>query len=244
MEHLSYSQLKLYQDCPFKYYLQYVLKKPKPYFTAFAIGGHFHKGLENLSNKGSYDEAKKIFKDLCEKENFRQAELDQVSTLTWNMALYSEMYFPKYKPKIIGTEIEIYVNIPNVPIPVKGFIDVLYSNGFADYKTTSKKKDEAYDKQQVVLYSLWYLQNFKVMPTITEIHYFSKLRKGNFGSNSDDEVGVLSIEVTREDIDVLIMQFQQFWKDVQAGRFTPNLNAWKSNDQYYNEMINYVRQNI
>jgi hypothetical protein len=247
MEHLSFSQYNLYCQCPFKYYLEYVLGlRDDTYKGYFAIGSSFHKGLEVLGSSFDYDRAKDTFKNDLLNEPLNEFEKAQVDNLTWNLSVYSEMYFPKYKDRIVGREISFLINIPKVPIPMKGIIDVVYSNGLSDYKTAQwegKKSKTSYNRYQLAIYSLWFFQTYKVLPQDCEVHVFNKAFRYALDGKTT-AIDIIKEKITMDDINIAIVSIQQFWQDIQNKRFIPNLNAWKKTDKYYNLMVKYVNEKI
>lgn len=236
IKHLSYSGLRLYQECPFKFYLKYVEKiGDTRTIPEFEIGGGFHKGMQVLYETGSFENAKEKFRS-----SLGQLISDSsIDVLTENMFFYSNNYLGNYLDRKVGTEVRFSINIPNVPVPVIGYLDLLLKDGFIDHKTTSEYNlRKAFDKKQFATYSLWFFMKYKVLPPVTEAHLFHKTKKGDYGVN------VLKQEITKDDVNVMLLEYVQLWQDLKNNRFTPNLNAWKKEDPLYDLMIEYAEQQI
>jgi hypothetical protein len=232
IKHLSYSQLRLYQECPFKYYLKYIQGAGEAGTRIeFVLGTAFHKGMQEMYKYRDFEKGKVAFRD----DVRHLGENREVDNLVTNMSLYHTMYFDNYIDDFIGSEVKFEMHIPGIEVPVIGYIDNLLKRGFIDYKTTSSfKAKEAYDIKQFATYAMWFLTKFRAMPAISEAHVFNKLKAG------EDAINIVSERITHDMVNMLMAEYVQMWRDIKAERWTPNLSAWSANDQYYDLACKYA----
>lgn len=222
INHLSYSQLNIYQQCPFKYYLQYIKKNRTSEPMAFKTGREFHTGMETLYKTRSFVKAKEVFRGNMIGAGERE---DIIDNLTLEMHQYSTSIMPKYIDDVVGTEVDFEIRLPGVAVPIVGKIDNLLISGFIDYKTTSSFDDSTlYNPKQLATYALYFYGKYKRMPTICDIHYFNKLK---------NDFGVISENLTLDSLNMIACEYIQMWKDIVNERWTVNMAAWKESDDNY-----------
>lgn len=236
IKYLHSSGLKLYKECPFKFYLKYV--EGVDIFqgnVAFAIGTHFHNGMEQLYKIGDPNQAKIKFRNGLP-GNIKEKNIQVVNNLTEALNVYSVTQFPKYKDRVLDQEITCSVRLKNVDVPLTGRIDLVLRDGIVDFKTTSSSdRRTMYSREQLFTYAMFFWKKYKYLPQTLEIHYFNKLTTGT---------GIIQEKVTANDINCMVAEYQQLWRDIKAERWTPNVAAWDPKDKFYNLMVNYVERNI
>lgn len=167
LQHLSYSSITSYLDCPENWRRKYIAKEPTQSSPALVFGSAFHSTIEKL---------------VCEPE----AEVLSIWGGEWNKAIEKQQIFwgtdtpeaicndgvrmfsspsilseiKKIKPGTDeqGPKIErkVELKVPGVPIPVIGYIDIILSDGTpADFKTASRSWSD--NQAQESLQSLFYL---------------------------------------------------------------------------------------
>ena len=222
IQHLSFSSLKLYQQCPFKWYLRYICDIDiYENNLAFEIGSIFHKALETLYMTKDVQKGLDILLKYYGQRN---------NILIENYKYYCEFYYSDYVNKVQSLEEVFKMQMPKIPIPITGRIDMRTYLGIVDFKTTSKKENE-FDKDQLVLYHMYYKNKYGYAPQITEFHFFSKIIKSN--------VGIKAEKVEIEDELNLVKQFQEFYQNIMNCRFVPSLASWKKEESYSNVAKNY-----
>lgn len=231
IKHLSFSSFSLYRECPYKFYRKYILGvRPTYEEPFFKIGKGFHKGMETLYKYKNLDRAIQDF--LKYMGDDREIMQTQISNLIESMKDYYKTVFPKYSEINRGNEIRIEMRLPDIPLPIVGYIDNIFTNGFIDYKTTSyTQADSMYKKRQMYIYSLWFYFKYKQIPTNVQVHWFNKFKP---------KYGQVKVEVSMDDVMMVMAELKQFWKDIENERFLPNLDNWEEDEQGFEEALNYI----
>jgi hypothetical protein len=164
--YISYSQMRMYQVCPKKYYYIYVKKIQVPVNDKVFLGVVFHSTIEYYFNEkinGSdilQDMLVERFSQTFDQQGKNQEvtwEDPQETTLKRGISFIK--YFlrevaPPLKPLMV--EKEIMVDLPEIGIPLKGVIDLVEEDfSITDFKTTTAKWSKSRIKNsylQVVIY--------------------------------------------------------------------------------------------
>jgi hypothetical protein len=193
MTHISFSALKIWNDCPHKYKLVYVDKLQKfkgSEHTAF--GTALHEACEKKVLDNNINEVQ-VFEETFKSEVdtiFSESPLDQkiYDSMIEQGRLLAPLVLPALKQhfgeiEILSAEEDIYENIPNFgeDYKFKGFIDLIIktSDGkihILDYKTTSwgwgaDKKSDAMLSYQLTFYKYFYAQKHNVSADNIETHF-------------------------------------------------------------------------
>jgi putative RecB family exonuclease len=165
-EYISYSQIRLYQTCPKKYYYTYIEKIPTPIKDKIFLGIVFHSLVEYFFKEkisGQTPQQKKMVELFKEKFDTRQNEQE----ITWddspgknrNRGIAFVKYFlrqvaPAVEPLMV--EKELWADLPGIDVPLKGVIDLVETDfSITEFKTTTAKWSKARLKGsylQVVIY--------------------------------------------------------------------------------------------
>lgn len=195
-KHLSYSSLKEYKFCPYRYKLikeDGVLERHGNIFTVF--GNALHETLEKKANKeipenaDLSDDFENRFKQWIENElpanyfevnNFKYDEfLEQGRKLAPLVFPALKKEFGKYE--IFKAEQELYENMEGSSRKFKGFIDLVIKTEdgkyhIIDYKTCSwgwdmKKKSDKLITYQLTLYKNFFCKKMNIDPAKVETHF-------------------------------------------------------------------------
>jgi putative RecB family exonuclease len=197
---LSASSMKTYEQCPKKYYYNYIAKEPRKQWDHFDLGNLCHRALEifhqtymeeGTSKKSlsrlmshSFTEARKEFEDI--KNNL----LVEAKELIQNyLASVSKGNMPLVK----GVETSFDFHLSD-DILIRGFldrVDILKSGIFhiVDYKTT--KNTKYLDPFQLLIYGMWlkkeypHVENFKASYLL--LRHNSKLKSYDFNVKDLDK---------------------------------------------------------
>jgi ATP-dependent helicase/DNAse subunit B len=214
---LHSSGLKLYQECPFKFYIQYILGENLfGENVALQMGTDFHLGMEEMYKSGDFDKANSVFRDnvLSRHGNYQKTQIDNLSR---NMKAYYNFHFDINSSKVVAQEVNMSCRLKYIDVPITGRIDVLLTDGIIDFKTTSfRDKDKIYNKKQLVTYAMLFFNKYKILPRRVEIHAFNKLR------SDIDSTSIFTEDITIDDVNILVLEYQQLWKDIKNERWTPN----------------------
>lgn len=155
----SYSRLTSFEDCKYRWFLQYIKRKPrgKPQFFA-TYGTFMHEILENyLSGNLPREELVPYFLDKYDESVVGTAPNQKISTNFFNSALayLRTIDFPFSSNEIVETEKEVRFEIGGYRFV--GYIDVLAKRGksfhIVDHKShglmprTNRKYQTASDKE-------------------------------------------------------------------------------------------------
>ncbi|MCK5345464.1 MAG: PD-(D/E)XK nuclease family protein [Candidatus Heimdallarchaeota archaeon] len=169
ISHLTHSRMMTYEQCPKRYWYEYVLKlTPEPQYPAYGtLGSKAHKVLEDFYNHVTIpcnptEEFDSLigrlytheFSDIEDYQrnmitgllNFLELEIDRYDNLD-----DKEIFIPKYN--------ELYIKSEIAGIPFSGRIDAIYQNPdrslvAVDYKFTSSNSIGKEQKQQATIYAI------------------------------------------------------------------------------------------
>ena len=195
MSHISYSELKIWSECPFKHKLMYIDKVvgfQGNEYTAF--GRAIHDLCENAVMGGlledDYDEYfdmkfLKELEDLKGKIEFRPDLVtdmrDQAKIIAPQILPGLDEYFEDYE--VFSVEERLYEDIPTFdlrPYKFKGFIDLVVKVGdkyhIIDWKSCSwgwdaKKSSDKMITYQLTLYKKFFCQKHDIDPKSVETHF-------------------------------------------------------------------------
>ena len=201
MAHISYSELRIWAECPFKHKLMYI-DKIKGFvgneFTAFGKAVHAvcenavlpnrHVVAENevLTDEEYFDlEFLKELQSLKGVVEFRPDLISdmrsQAKTLIPQIMPALGEYFEDYE--VFSVEERLYEDIPFFdlkPYKFKGFIDLVVKVGdkfhIIDWKTCSwgwdsKKKTDKLITYQLTLYKKFWCMKYNIDPKLVETHF-------------------------------------------------------------------------
>jgi hypothetical protein len=192
--HISYSELKIWAQCPFKHKLMYI-DKIKGFigneYTAF--GGAIHSLCENaVVGKIDEDEYQEYFQAA-----FRQ-ELKKINVTKPNLVMEMISQADKISPEIVpalngyfGTDFrvvsveeQLYQNIDEFmpkEINFKGFVDLVLQTAdgkyhVIDWKSCSwgwdaKKRSDKMITYQLTLYKKFFCEKHNIDPSLVETHF-------------------------------------------------------------------------
>jgi RecB family exonuclease len=191
---LSASSVKTYEQCPRKYYFNYIEKAPRKHWDHLDLGNLCHKTLETfhriymeegLDNKKtlsklmsySFEEARKEYPKM------RNNLLSEAKNLLKDYLL---MIKSLGMPVVKGVETPFNILITN-DIMLRGFLDrldIMKDSRFRiiDYKTTKNVK--YLDEFQLLVYGLWLKQQYPEMKSFRGsyvlLKHGSKLKEFDF----------------------------------------------------------------
>jgi hypothetical protein len=153
VDHLSASSITKFLRCPRAWQEGYVYKAVSPSNSSLVIGSAVHLGISRVLRgepAGDYfqDEVAEAY------ENYGDINWKDSIDVSENIAkkmLYDYERFGKHL-RVMDTEKEISIEIPGVPIPIVGFVDIVCEDRLIDIKTTG------YFNRKVELNPEWKLQ--------------------------------------------------------------------------------------
>ncbi len=193
---ISASSVKSFDQCPRKYFFNYIQRAPKKQWDHFDLGNICHKTLE-------------IFHKIYKKEGTKKRSLDKIMSYAFsvirqdfkhvtdsmlleakNMLLdYLQFVKKNGMPIVKGVETPFEFNITE-DILIRGFIDridIMKDGRFRiiDYKTTKNVK--YLDKFQLLVYGLWLQREYPSVDSFRGsyvlLRHGSKLKDYDFNIN-------------------------------------------------------------
>ncbi len=209
---LSASAINTYNQCPYAFYLLYVIKIIQKPSIALRVGSAFHQAVELFH---STDKKPEEILEIIKKDFITcKEDIKEFNTVK----LMIKKYFANpIEDKTIATEQRFKLDVPGLPVPLTGILDRLTLDGYIDYKTTSEDYDanKITDNPQWKIYRYAYQRLYNKIPNVT--YYVinkKKIKRSDYKpqiikliANSDDE-----IEETEQ-------YLRDFYQKIQNGKF-------------------------
>ena len=213
----SHSRVSTYENCPYKYKLQYIDKeKPEIQNTIEAfMGGIVHQALEGLYKRKKFKQRVskesliKFYRDVWDKEYTDdilvvKKGLDEKNYKKMGEKFLSD-YYERMKPFeemiILGLETQDRMTLPDgnqwhVRIDKLG-CDSEGNYFVCDYKTNSRMKDqeEADEDRQLALYSIWVKDKFKDAKKVILKWHMLAFNKDAISERTDEQLKKLQENV-------------------------------------------------
>jgi MinD superfamily P-loop ATPase len=195
MSHISFSELKVWNECTHKHKLQYIDKQKVFTSTEYTcFGTAMHETCEkSLLKEIREDQHDEYFENKFQEELKiiqGQVEINQVlvsDMVAQGKAILSELYqsLESYLVgyEVVATEQPLYERIQNFDFEYnfKGFVDLVIKTQdgkihIIDWKTCSwgwdtKKKSDPMVTYQLTYYKNFYAQKFDIDPNMIETHF-------------------------------------------------------------------------
>jgi len=192
--HISFSALKTWNDCPFKYKLTYIDSIQKYKHTEYTIfGTSLHEACErklldnstnevDIFNNKFAEELSKVPSDVKFDDKLINEMKEQGKTLSVMALPALQQYFGNFT--VLAAEEDIYEVIKQVPdlnYNFKGYIDLIIKTEdgkvhIIDWKTCAwgwdaKKKSDPMITYQLTFYKYFYAQKHGIDPKNIETHF-------------------------------------------------------------------------
>jgi hypothetical protein len=195
LSHISFSELKVWNECPHKHKLQYIDKNKvftSTQYTCFGIA--IHETCEKSLLKEIKEEQHSEYFEAKFKEELKildgQVKIDQVlinDMVEQGKAILAELYqsLNNYLEgyEVISTEEPLFERIQNLDFEYdfKGYIDLILKTPdgkyhIIDFKSCSwgwsqEKKTDPMINYQLIYYKMFYAQKFNIDPKMIETHF-------------------------------------------------------------------------
>ncbi|ALX47727.1 RecB family exonuclease [Lentibacillus amyloliquefaciens] len=163
----SFSRLKLYKQCPFRFYNKYILGKDEPMTQPLALGKAVHQAIDDKINGLSHEEA--VLNGYAVAEFHDELKQHEISELVDRAPIQPHM-----------GETEMYFKLPladeTIAPEIQGYIDLYSPDGvITDWKTNRISYDVTENKQ-LALYA-WAISQIKNLETVEGVLYFLRYQK-------------------------------------------------------------------
>jgi putative RecB family exonuclease len=240
--HLSASSIGTYIDCQLQYYFAYVKRLPMEFVAdALEFGTAIHAVLadfyqskmtgDRMSLKDVHESFRQHWHRVAhDKSNIQYADGKDFQTyLTIGIDLLTTWYhkLPADDFQVISIEEAFTFNIPDLPIPIIGIMDLVEEDDsgtviITDFKTSSRaySTDEIDQNMQMTLYQLAAKANgFGNREILLKLDCLVKTKKPKFEQ-------YYTIRGFKEELR-LMRKILKVWEGINAGVFIPNDTSWK-----------------
>jgi hypothetical protein len=252
IDHLSYSSITTYQLCPRSWRFHYLERIPAPASGAMVFGNAVHGAAEEhikcafatdrmpLAERWAHNWQVQL--DRNAENGITYAEYKGESEESLNELGQKMLSDPdtialvdSLKPLVLDEQVQIerYVTlqVPGVPIPIVGYIDLIEVDGVpADFKTAGRSwnQDQAEKEMQPAFYIAALNQAGFYDPAQQEfpfVHYvFVKTKK--------PKVQIWESTRTTAQLFWLFGLIKETWEAISAGAFPPNTTTFKCSPRY------------
>lgn len=238
IEHLSYSSISMYLDCPEAWRRKYIAGEPTKKTGALAFGSAFHGTVERMIQNTKQDwqniwreEFGKAFTEnitLEPGETPEQHYNDGVRILS-NNEIQSAItgIKPRHDNSGVMIERKVELRVPGVPVPVIGYIDVVLNDGTpADFKTSARSWTQ--DQANNSLQTLFYLAALNQMGW--DINW--RFRHYVFVKTKTPQVQILEHEHKPGELFFLFEMVRRVWEGISKEYFPLNPTTWRCSPKY------------
>jgi hypothetical protein len=237
IEHLSYSSISMYLDCPEAWRRKYIAGESTKKTSALAFGSAFHGAVERIV-QGEVDlteiwseEFNKAFGEgvTLENDELPEQHYNEGIRLLNNPEINRTIASIRPKRDCAGAMIErkVELHVPGVPVPVIGFIDVILEDGTsADIKTSSRSwtQDQATNSLQTLFYLAalnqagfevnWQFKHFVFVKTKTP------------------QVQVMEHSHKHGELFFLFEIIRRVWQGIEGKYFPLNPTTWRCSERW------------
>lgn len=237
LEHLSYSSISKYMRCPRQWYYHYIEQRPTSPSAALINGSATHNTIERMW----YDTQTDIL-DIWEQEWTRCVD-EARGEIDWGdkdeMVHYEDglrvIKSPSILPHIraiqprseLDVERKVELHVPEVPVPIIGYIDVIDAREVpGDIKTSSRawSQKRADDSLQPTFYlaALWQAG----VPVTGEFRYYILTK------TKSPKYQMIQTHRHRGHVDFLFEIIQGVWRGIENLVFYPQPDGWHCDPRY------------
>lgn len=238
IDHLSYSSISLYLDCPEAWRRKYIAQEPTKSSPALVFGSAFHGAIEEQLTMGT-----------PAAENWPQAwskalERDQIDwgldtpethfnegiRLLSNDGVVQAINGLHARRDETGPMVErkVSLSVPGVPIPVIGYIDFIAQDGVpCDLKTSARAWNDS--KAADSLQGLFYLA---ALNQAGMAFHGWRFRHVVFVKTREPKVQVIETLHKPAELFFLFKVVGEVWKGIDRGVFPLNPGSWKCGPVY------------
>ena len=238
IEHLSFSSISSYLYCPKAWKYKYVDKIPTKTTPALLFGSAWHKTIEQALKDGNPPKGNYFVEILNEEIKIaasRNQEIiwgeDSLVTLqnTGQRFITSDsiieglsMITPARDEGGFKIEQKVELNVPGVPLPVIGYIDIITEDGVCgDFKTSGKSWTNVQAEDS--LQPLFYLAALKQAGANPQM----KFRHFVFVKTKEPKFQIVETNYKAKNFLFLYSLILNIWRSIENQSFFENPSSWK-----------------
>lgn len=127
-------------------------------------------------------------------------------------------------------ERKVEITIPNVPVPIIGYIDLIMKDGVpGDFKTSKRKWN--YERAKAEMQPLFYLVAMQQLGILSVADEW-KFRHIVVVKNKTPYMEIIEHTRKPQEIDFLYSYVQNVWDGIACGAFPENPNSWLCNPKF------------
>ena len=230
--HLTHSRMMTYEQCPKKYFYEYILKLiPEPQYPAYGeLGSRAHQVLEDFyANVTIPCNPAEVFNDLLGRLYLHEFDgiVDYRGNMLTGIKNFLEMEILRYdiledKDFFVPKYNELYIKSEIAGIKFSGRIDAIYEEQdgrltMVDFKFTNKNTVGADQKQQATIYTILLKNSMDIDVDVCEIWF---LRHG-----PDKKRSIKSVKITDKLIYEVNKKVYKQWDLINSMDF-PRRQSW------------------
>lgn len=236
IEHLSYSSISLYLDCPEAWRRKYIAGEPTRKTSALAFGSAFHGTVERMIQ--SQTDALSIWGEEFVKAFTPDVVLEDGETPEQHYNEGIRLLAHEEIRKVIGgicpkhdqsgplIERKVELRAPGAPVPVIGYIDVILEDGTpADFKTSARSwtQDQANNSLQTLFYIAALNQ--------AEMEVNWRFKHFVFVKTKTPQVQVLEHSHKPGELFFLFEMIRRVWEGISKEYFPLNPTTWRCSEK-------------
>ena len=234
LTHLSYSSISTWLMCPRSWRYRYVDKVPAPKSPALVFGSAFHDAVEAHVRDQDDTPLAARWSQCWAAQLERDGEVSWDKEPTHYEDLGAAMLSAPDVVALVGAltalkiEEKITLNVPGVPVPIIGYIDMIETDGVpADFKTSARSwsQKKADDEMQATFYLAALNQSgHKAAGQFRYYVFVKNARK--------PQVQIWETHRTARDMFWLFGLIGDVWHSIERGAFPPNPTTWKCSPKW------------
>lgn len=176
---ISASSITTYDACPLQWYYNYMLKLVQLPNPAFMVGTAYHKALELFHQSRKDEQIKETIKKLLLSDKKEKDEIERYALVAAMFRKYKENLL---KGDIVHNEFRFRQKVPNLPVPLYGFVDRVDTDKIVEYKTSSfdyKRENIETLQSKIYTYAVWKKKG-KILPVHYSVMNKKKARKKEY----------------------------------------------------------------
>lgn len=241
LDHLSYSSISTWLLCPRSWKYRYLEKIQVPTSPALVFGSAFHNCVEAYietipTDRVPLSEQWGIHwnQQLERNPDIKWGKDTQESCFNDGLRMFQSEDIKNTVDSIAGepasTQVErkIELQVPNVPIPIIGYIDMIDANGIPhDFKTSARSWNS--DKAQSEIQPLFYLA---ALLQAGEAKHQFRFKYVVFVKTKTPQVQLIESQHSIGSVFWLMGLIGEVWHAIEGGHYPPNPTGWKCCEAY------------
>jgi hypothetical protein len=237
VEHLSYSSISLYLDCPEAWRRKYIAGEPTRKTSNLAFGSAFHSTVERMV-QGQQDHfaiwgeefAKAFTPDVfLEEDETPEQYYNEGLRILSNSETLSAI--AKIKPRFdesgVMIERKVELRVPGVPVPVIGYIDIILEDGTpADFKTSARSW--THEQANNSLQTLFYIAALNQAGI--EVNW--RFKHFVFVKTKVPQVQILEHSHKPGELFFLFETIKRVWQGIEKEFYPLNPTTWRCSEKY------------